>query len=414
MARASSSGIGDRMKILTVMGTRPEVIKLAPVIHALAKRRELQSVVCVTGQHRQMLDSALELFNLHPDHDLNVMADNQTPAQVASAVLAKLEAVLQNERPDWVLVQGDTTTSAAAALAASYGRVRIGHVEAGLRTFDRRHPFPEEINRCVASTLADLHFAPTARARRNLLREGIAEQRIALTGNPVIDALKWAAELAPTAAIEALLRRLDLPDRRLLLVTAHRRENWGTPLESICSALRDISETYSDQVHVVYPVHLNPNVHQPVHRLLDGVPNVTLLPPTDYLTLVHLLKQAFLVVTDSGGIQEEAPAFGKPVLVLREVTERPEAVEAGAAKVIGTERQVIVDEIKKLWHDETEYERMARAVNPYGDGLASPRIVAALLGESYVPFVATSPAFVQADLPATDEEARAENETRVA
>jgi len=374
------------MKILTVIGTRPEVIKLAPVIREVGKRADIQNLVCVTGQHRQMLDSALELFKIRPDYDLDVMANNQTPAQVASAVLTKLDPILEKEEPDWVLVQGDTTTTAAAALAAFYRRLQVGHVEAGLRTFDKWHPFPEEVNRRLASVSADLHFAPTARSRRNLLREGISERSIVVTGNPVIDALEWAAQLAPTAETEKLCRALTLQDRRLILVTAHRRENWGAALENICLALREVAEVGDGAVQIVYPVHLNPNVHEPVHRLLGGVPYVTLLPPADYFTLVQLMRQAFVVVTDSGGLQEEAPSLGKPVLVLRQVTERPEAVESGAVKLIGTERQAIVNEISKLLCDSLEYARMARAVNPYGDGKASARIVAALLGESYTQF----------------------------
>jgi UDP-N-acetylglucosamine 2-epimerase (non-hydrolysing) len=373
------------MKVLTVIGTRPEAIKLAPIIRELGKRRELQNVVVVTAQHREMLDSALELFKIKPDFDFDVMAENQTPAQVASAILAKLDPILQQEQPDWVLVQGDTTTTAAAALAAFYRRTRVGHVEAGLRTFDKWHPFPEEINRRVTSAIADLHFAPTAGAKRNLLLEGISEASIVVSGNPVIDALESVAQLLPNPATEELFDRLGLPARRLILVTAHRRENWGAPLENICLALREIAETQPD-VHIVYPVHLNPNVQEPVHRLLSGVAHVTLLPPTDYLTLAHLMRQAWIVVTDSGGIQEEAPALGKPVLVLRQVTERPEAVEAGTVKVIGTERQTIVNEVSRLLVDAAEYERMARAVNPYGDGRASQRIVAALLDEPYEPF----------------------------
>ena len=373
------------MKILSVIGTRPEVIKLAPIIRELGKRSDLQNVVCVTAQHREMLDSALELFKIKPDYDLDVMADNQTPAQVASAILAKLDPILQQEQPDWVLVQGDTTTTAAAALSAFYKRVKVGHVEAGLRTFDKWHPFPEEVNRRVTSAIADLHFAPTARARRNLMREGISKETIAVTGNPVIDALEWVAQLAPTPEVEELFSRLDLHERRLILVTAHRRENWGLRLENICLALREIATARPD-VKVVYPVHLNPNVNEPVHRLLGGVPNIVLLPPADYLSTVHLMRQAWIVVTDSGGIQEEAPSLGKPVLVLRQVTERPEAVEAGAVKVIGTKRQVIVNEISRLLDDSSERERMARAVNPYGDGRASGRIVAAILGEPYLPF----------------------------
>ena len=373
------------MKILSVIGTRPEVIKLAPIIRELGTRREVQSVVCVTAQHREMLDSALELFKIKPDYDLDVMAENQTPAQVASAILAKLDPILQQEQPDWVLVQGDTTTTAAAALGAFYRRVRVGHVEAGLRTFDKWHPFPEEINRRVTSAIGDLHFAPTARAKRNLMREGVAEETIAVTGNPVIDALEWVAQLAPSLEVEELFSKLDLPGRRLILVTAHRRENWGSPLENICLALREIAAARPD-VKIVYPVHLNPNITEPVHRFLDGVPNIVLLPPVDYLTTVHLMRQASIVVTDSGGIQEEAPSLGKPVLVLRQVTERPEAVEAGAVKVIGTEHQVIVNEISRLLDDSAERERMARAVNPYGDGRASGRIVAAILGEPFLPF----------------------------
>ena len=373
------------MKVLTVIGTRPEAIKLAPIIRELGSRRELQNVVVVTAQHREMLDSALELFKIKPDFDFDVMAENQTPAQVASAILAKLDPILQHEHPDWVLVQGDTTTTAAAALAAFYRRIHVGHVEAGLRTFDKWHPFPEEINRRVTSAIADLHFAPTAGAKRNLLREGISEASIVVSGNPVIDALESIAQQVPTPATEELFDRLGLPARRLILVTAHRRENWGAPLENICLALREIAENQPD-VHIVYPVHLNPNVREPVHRLLNGIANVTLIPPADYLTLAHLMRRSALVVTDSGGIQEEAPALGKPVLVLRQVTERPEAVEAGTVKVIGTERQMIVNEVLRLLVDVEEYERMARAVNPYGDGRASQRIVAALLGESYEPF----------------------------
>jgi UDP-N-acetylglucosamine 2-epimerase (non-hydrolysing) len=373
------------MKVLSVIGTRPEVIKLAPIIRELGARPDLQNVVCVTAQHRQMLDSALELFKIKPDHDLDVMADNQTPAQVASAILARLDPILQQEQPDWVLVQGDTTTTAAAALGAFYRRVKVGHVEAGLRTFDKWHPFPEEINRRVTSAIGDLHFAPTARARRNLIREGVSQESIVVSGNPVIDALEWVAQLPLTPAVEELFRQLDLEGQRLLLVTAHRRENWGGPLENICLALREIAAARPD-VKVVYPVHLNPNVKEPVHRLLGGVSNIVLLPPVDYLTTVHLMRQAYIVITDSGGIQEEAPSLGKPVLVLRQVTERPEAVEAGAAKVIGVERQNIVNEILRLLDDSTERERMARAVNPYGDGRASGRIVSAILGEPYLPF----------------------------
>ena len=385
------------MKVLTVIGTRPEVIKLAPVVRALSKRPRVENVVCVTAQHREMLDSALELFCIAPKYDLDVMADNQTPSQVAAAVLAGLDSILEREQPDWVLVQGDTTTTAAASLAAFYRRTKIGHVEAGLRTFDKWHPFPEEVNRRVTSVVSDLHFAPTTRARRNLQREGISEDTIVVTGNPVIDALEWVAQLAPPAAVEDLIRRLDLRDRRLILVTAHRRENWGAPLQNICLSLRQIAESRPG-VQIVYPVHLNPNVHEDVHRLLEGIKNITLLPPVDYLTLVNLMRRAYVVVTDSGGIQEEAPSLGKPVLVLRQVTERPEAVAAGTVKVIGTAQESIVSEISRLLDDGDAYEAMARAINPYGDGLAAERIVSAILGESFTPFIDTLIEFDTASL----------------
>lgn len=366
------------MKILTVIGTRPEAIKLAPVIRELERREGVESVVCITAQHREMLDGVLGLFGITPDHDLDVMANNQTPSEVAAAVLARLDPILVEEQPDWVVVQGDTTTTAAAALCGFYRRVKVAHVEAGLRTFDKWRPFPEEVNRKVATLTADLHLAPTARARQNLLDEGVKESAIVVTGNPVIDALQWAAELPAPRIIADLEHDLTSTRQRLILVTAHRRENWGGPLENICFALRDLIEARPD-IHVVYPVHLNPNVDGPVRRWLADAPRVTLLPPVDYLTLVHLMKRAVLVVTDSGGIQEEAPSLGKPVLVLRDVTERPEAVEAGGVKVIGTDRRLVLNQIEGLLDNPMEYQRMAHTINPYGDGHASERIVAALL-----------------------------------
>ena len=374
------------MKVLSVFGTRPEAIKLAPVLHELKRRSadgRVQTVVCVTAQHRQMLDQVLSLFGITPDYDLDVMEEDQTPSQVAATVLARLEAVLQKDRPDWMLSQGDTTSVAAASLAGFYARIKVGHVEAGLRTYNKWQPFPEEINRRVAGVIADLHFAPTERARQNLLQEGVAPDHILVTGNPVIDALYWVA--AQPLASSAL--HLECDEAKLILVTAHRRENFGRPLESICLALRDLVEHYNRGVHIVYPVHLNPNVWEPVHRLLGTLPNITLLPPLDYLSLVHLMKRSYLVLTDSGGIQEEAPSLGKPVLVLREVTERPEAVAVGTVRLVGNDRKLIVAEVVKLLDDPAEYERMARAVNPYGDGRASKRIVAALLGEPVEPFV---------------------------
>jgi UDP-N-acetylglucosamine 2-epimerase (non-hydrolysing) len=365
------------MKILSVFGTRPEAIKMAPVVKELSKHpAQITSRVCVTAQHRQMLDQVLRLFNIVPEYDLDIMQEGQSPAQVAAAVLSKLEQILLDEQPDWVLVQGDTTTVAAASLAAFYAGTRVGHVEAGLRTGDKWQPYPEEINRRVAGVLADLHFAPTEQARRNLLREGVADESILVTGNPVIDALQWVAGL-PYDPGAGPLAEVSWT-RQILLVTAHRRENFGKPLENICTALIEIAMHYGDEIQIVYPVHLNPNVQEPVYRLLGKVPNITLLPPLDYQPFVHLMKRCYLVVTDSGGIQEEAPGLGKPVLVLREVTERPEAVEAGTVRVVGTDRAHIVKWTRRLLDDPAEYGRMARAVNPYGDGQAARRIVAAL------------------------------------
>jgi UDP-N-acetylglucosamine 2-epimerase (non-hydrolysing) len=366
------------MKVLSVFGTRPEAIKMAPIIQELGMHpARVQSVVCVTGQHRQMLDQVLKLFKIAPNYDLDVMHDRQSPVQVAAAVLAKLESILCLERPDWVLVQGDTTTVAAAAMAAFYCRAKIGHVEAGLRTYDKCNPFPEEVNRRIASVIADLHFAPTQRAKENLLCEGISEKSIKVTGNTVIDALQ-AAVCLPYDLDSGPLSGLPL-NRRLILVTAHRRENFGAPLEQICLALRDLALTYPGDVHIVYPVHLNPNVQEPVHRILNGVPGVTLTEPLDYLPLVYLMKHATLVLTDSGGIQEEAPGLGKPVLVLRQTTERPEAVDAGTVRLVSTCRKSIVEWTQRLLEDPVEYEHMARAVNPYGDGQAARRIVEAIL-----------------------------------
>lgn len=404
------------MKVLVVFGTRPEAIKLAPVIRELRERSQAYGGdplvrVCITAQHREMLDQVLRLFGITPDYDLNVMEDHQTPTQVAASVLTRLEPILLGERADWVLVQGDTTTVAAASLAAFYARVKVGHVEAGLRTGDKWQPFPEEINRRVAGGIADLHFAPTERAHRNLLREGIPDDCIRVTGNPVIDALQWVSSLPPTPEVDQLLRQLGIaaepehrfpvspplpfpgspPPRRrgapaplLIFVTAHRRENFGAPLEDICLALRDLGTQYQDDLRILYAVHMNPNVREPVYRLLGDVPNITLTPPLDYLATVHLLKRAYLVLTDSGGLQEEAPSLGKPVLVLREVTERPEGVEAGTVKVVGVKRQDILRETVRLLEDPVAYAGMASAVNPYGDGKASQRIVQALLDSERV------------------------------
>ena len=353
---------------------------MAPIVRELARHQDrIQSVVCVTAQHRLMLDQVLRLFEIVPNYDLNVMQNSQSLVQVAAAVLTKLELILRTESPDWVLVQGDTTTVAATAMAAFYCGAKVGHVEAGLRTYDKHNPFPEEVNRRIASVIADLHFAPTQRAKENLIYEGVREQSIQVTGNPGIDALQTVVNL-PYDLASGPLNGLPL-DRRLILVTAHRRENFGAPLEQICLALRDIALSYPGDIHIVYPVHLNPNVLEPVHRILDHVPGVTLTDPLEYLPLVYLMKHATLVLTDSGGIQEEAPGLGKPVLVLREVTERPEAVEAGTVQIVGTCRKKIVEWTERLLRDPVEYAHMARAVNPYGDGQAARRIVETILNK---------------------------------
>jgi UDP-N-acetylglucosamine 2-epimerase (non-hydrolysing) len=368
-------------KVIVVFGTRPEAIKLAPVIRELRQRAEHCIVnVCVTAQHRQMLDQVLDLFGIVPDHDLDLMTEDQTPCQVASAALSRLEPILKNERPDWVLVQGDTTTTAAASLAAYYSRIPVGHVEAGLRTHNKWSPFPEEINRRVVSVAADLHFAPTERARETLLREGVPGDKILVTGNPVIDALHWAA-LQPFDLATLPLDRACWgdPNLRILLVTIHRRESFGAPLENIFRALRDLALAGDGNMRILYPVHWNPNVQEPAHRLLKNIPNITLLPPVDYVTLVHLMKRSYLILTDSGGIQEEAPGLGVPVLVLREVTERPEAVEAGAALLVGTKSDHIVGETMRLLNNPEQHAQMAKAVNPFGDGQAARRIAEALI-----------------------------------
>jgi UDP-N-acetylglucosamine 2-epimerase (non-hydrolysing) len=368
------------MKVLCVVGTRPEAIKMAPVIRELRRHAARATVrVCATGQHREMLDQVLALFDVVPDVDLEIMRPNQSLADVTAAAMLGLDRLIAAERPDWVVVQGDTTTAMVAALAAFYQRARVAHVEAGLRSGDRAHPFPEEVNRRVADTLSDLHFAPTETARDNLLREGLDGATVIVTGNTVIDALHWVAALPAPDDLPAIL---PSNGARLLLVTAHRRESFGAGMEEICLALRDIARRYGDRVHLAYPVHLNPKVREPVERILGDVANVALLPPLDYLHLVHLMKRSHLILTDSGGIQEEAPSLGKPVLVLREVTERPEAVAAGTARVVGTSRERVVSETMRLLDDQSEYERMARHSNPYGDGHAAERIVAALLARS--------------------------------
>ena len=373
--------ISPMLKILSVFGTRPEAVKMAPVVRELAARpSEIISRVCVTAQHRQMLDQVLHAFGIVPDVDLNLMQPGQTLSQSAAAVLKNMEPVLLAEKPDWVLVQGDTTTVMAAALAAFYCGARVGHVEAGLRSFDKYQPFPEEINRKVAGAIADLHFAPTERSKQNLLREGVPENTIVVTGNTEIDALQWAITQPVPDEACALLNRVG--QKKLILVTAHRRENFGKPFEEIFGGLRDLAKRYAEQAVILYPVHLNPNVQEPARRILGDAPNVILTDPLDYLPLIHVMRRAALVLTDSGGIQESAPSLGKPVLVLRDKTERPEAVDAGTVRLVGADRARIVAEASRLLDDFAEYAAMARAINPYGDGHAAPRIVDALIKNS--------------------------------
>ncbi len=375
-----------KLRVLSIFGTRPEAVKMAPVVQALAQASGIESRVCVTAQHRQMLDQVLNLFNICPDVDLNLMRPNQSLAQLTADILTALDPVLQDIQPDWVLVQGDTTTVMAASLLAFYHHIRVGHVEAGLRTLDRYQPFPEEINRRIAGVVADLHLAPTEHSRQNLLKENVPAEAILVTGNPAIDALNSIVRFPAPLETQQLLDLLNIRPggKQLILVTAHRRENLGQGIDNICLALRTLAETYPDRLELVYPVHLNPKVQEPVYRLLSGVPNITLTPPQDYLPMVHLMKRSVLVLTDSGGIQEEATSLGIPTLVLRDVTERPEGVEAGVLKLVGADTQRIVREARSLLEDESAYQRMAYAANPFGDGHAAERIVAALLDRSPV------------------------------
>ena len=374
------------MKVLTVFGTRPEAIKMAPLVKCLQHAAHIEARVCVTAQHRQMLDQVLDLFEIRPDHDLDVMRPGQDLFTITAEILQAIRRVYEVERPDVVLVHGDTTTTFAATLAAFYLRIPVGHVEAGLRTGNLYSPWPEEANRRLTSALAAMHFAPTPTSRDNLLRENVPGERIFVTGNTVIDALlavrdklDASAELrARMQAGAAFLRS----DARLLLITGHRRENFGGGFERICDAIAALAARYPD-LDLVYPVHLNPNVQEPVRRLLSGISNVHLIEPLDYLPFVHLMTRATLILTDSGGIQEEAPSLGKPVLVMRDTTERPEAVEAGTVRLVGTDARTIVEGVSRLLDDAGEYRRMSVAHNPYGDGHACGRIVAALRARAF-------------------------------
>lgn len=376
------------MRILTIFGTRPEAVKMAPVILRLADTPKVEARVCVTAQHRQMLDQVLELFKITPNYDLNLMREDQTMAQVSAGIFTHLDPILADFNPDWVLAVGDTTTVVTTSLLAFYRKIKFGHMEAGLRTGNKWHPFPEEINRRLATVTADMHFAPTEWSKGNLLREGVDESSIHVTGNTVIDALNLVIQEEELEEIQELLKRLGLntgnsqlrqiaTPRRLILVTAHRRENFGEPMDNICQALVQLANR--GDVEIVYPVHLNPNVQEPVYRLLKDVAHITLLPPQDYLPLVQIMKNAHLILTDSGGIQEEAPTFGVPTLVLRDVTERPEGVQAGVLKLTGTNTERIVSEANRLLDNSSAYEAMAHATNPFGDGHAAERIIQSLL-----------------------------------
>ncbi|MGE5373221.1 MAG: non-hydrolyzing UDP-N-acetylglucosamine 2-epimerase [Solirubrobacterales bacterium] len=357
-------------KIMTIFGTRPEAIKMAPVIQKLSQVDAFRLVVCVTAQHREMLDQVLELFTITPDHDLNIMKDKQDLFDIAQAVLGGLKPVMLAERPDLVLVHGDTSTTLLGALAAYYLQIPVGHVEAGLRTHNRYSPFPEEMNRTLVGPIASFHFAPTETARRNLLAENVSDDRIWVTGNTVIDAL--VQTVRPEYGFSEALRGIDW-DRRILLVTTHRRENLGDRMRSVYLALLDLLDQFEDTT-VVFPVHMNPAVRSVAEEVLGAHPRAVLIPPLEYADFANLMARANLVLTDSGGLQEEAPALGKPVLVLRDTTERPEAVEAGTVRLVGTDRNAIVREAGRLLADQAAYDAMARAVNPYGDGHASERI----------------------------------------
>ncbi len=359
----------NKIKVMPIFGTRPEAIKMAPVVHTLSSDERFEVIITVTAQHREMLDQFLRFFEMQPRYDLNIMREGQTLADITSKAVKGIDKVLRDEKPDLILVQGDTTTAFVGALVAYYHKIPCGHIEAGLRTKDKFAPFPEEINRRLIGAIADLHFAPTQGAKRNLLNEGVNEGNIFVTGNTVVDALLWT------------LKRLPEPSKgkaKMILVTAHRRENWGEPMERICRALRRIADKFPD-VRIVFPMHKNPVVRKVAYREMGGHERIQLCEPPDYFEFVRLLRDSYLIVTDSGGVQEEAPTLGKPVLVLREKTERPEAVEAGVVKIVGTDEERIVDEVSKLITDDSAYKAMQRPVNPYGDGKASQRIKKAIL-----------------------------------
>jgi len=367
-----------KIKVLAVFGTRPEAIKMCPLVHALKDEPLIDSRVCVTAQHRKMLDQVLELFEVKPDYDLDIMQSNQGLYEITANILQKIKPVLEDFRPDLVLVHGDTSTTFVTSLAAFYQQIKVGHIEAGLRTGNIYSPWPEEANRKLTSALTQFHFAPTTGSEKNLLNENIPQENITVTGNTVIDALLWVKEKIITnkELNKSLATQYGFLDqsKRLILVTGHRRESFGDGFENICKALQEVATTHPD-VEVLYPVHLNPNVQEPVNRLLKGISNIHLIEPQDYLPFVYLMTRAHIILTDSGGIQEEAPSLGKPVLVMRDTTERPEAIEAGTVKLVGTNHKTIVREVNTLLNNEQAYLAMSKAHNPYGDGKACEIIV---------------------------------------
>ena len=362
------------MKALFIFGTRPEAIKMAPIIKRMLDSDGTFDIrICVTGQHRQMLDEVLHIFGIRPDYDLDLMKDNQSLAALTAACIKSLDSVIAAEQPDWVIVQGDTTTAMAGALAAYYHCIKVAHVEAGLRTGDKFHPFPEETNRRMIASIADIHFAPSRLASDNLIAEGVDESCIHIVGNTSIDAMRTALDMAYDIDNSSLVT-IPFDKKRIILVTAHRRENFGKPIRDICQAIKTVAARHSSEVHIVYPVHMNPNIVVPVRELLGGIENITLLEPLDYLSFMHLLNLSYMVLTDSGGLQEEAPAMGKPVLVLRETTERVEAIHAGTARLVGTHPATIIAQVENLLCNQSAYASMAKAVNPYGDGYTAQRI----------------------------------------
>ena len=368
----------NKIKVMTIFGTRPEAIKMAPLVKELEKNSDkIESIVCVTAQHRQMLDQVLEIFDIKPDYDLNLMKDRQTLVEIVTRSLEGLDKVMKEAKPDIVLVHGDTSTTFVGSLAAFYNQIAVGHVEAGLRTYNKYFPFPEEVNRRITGVIADMHFAPTKRNENNLLSENVSPDDIFITGNTVIDALNTTVREDYVFKDECL-KNLDWDNKRVIVMTAHRRENLGEPLENICNAVRDIVLKHED-VEVVYPVHLNPVVRETASRILGDLDRVKLIDPVNADELHNAIKRGYLVLTDSGGLQEEAPSLGKPVLVLRNETERPEAIDAGTVKIAGVNRDVIFNMTDELLTNKEEYDKMARAVNPYGDGKASERIVKAII-----------------------------------